>query len=72
MTGFDVLEAMKEIPGAPPTIVITGIEDPGVFKHALHLNAFECHNKPIREEVLVDAIERALRPASAKKGYGRT
>ena len=61
MTGFDVLEAMRKLPGAPPAIVITGIEDPGVFKHALHLNAFECHGKPIRDDVLVDAIERALR-----------
>jgi len=61
MTGFDVLEALGTDPAAPPAIVITGVEDPSVFRHAKQLKAFECHGKPIRGEVLVEAIERALR-----------
>jgi FixJ family two-component response regulator len=61
MTGFDVLEALGTDPAAPPAIVITGVEDPNVFKRARDLKAFECHGKPIRGEVLVQAIERALR-----------
>jgi CheY-like chemotaxis protein len=71
MTGFDVLAAMKTVPGAPPAIVITGIEDPEVFKHALQLNAFECHAKPIRDEVLVGAIERALNRYGEQLKTGR-
>jgi FixJ family two-component response regulator len=60
MSGFDVLEAMRDDPRSPPAIVITGIEDEDVFKRARELNAFECHAKPIRDEVLVAAIRRAL------------
>jgi CheY-like chemotaxis protein len=71
MTGFDVLEAMRAVPRAPPAIVITGVEDPEVFKHALELNAFECHAKPIRDEVLVGAIERALNRYGERLRTGR-
>jgi len=72
MTGFDVLEVLGADPGAPPAIVITGVEDPSVFKRAMELKAFECHGKPIRGEVLVEAIGRALRRNGAGLRAGRT
>ena len=61
MSGFDVLQEMQKDPASPPAIVITGIDDAEVFERARALRAFECHVKPIQDQVLVGAIERALK-----------
>lgn len=60
MSGFAVLEEMNKDPASPPTIVITGLDDSEVLQRARELKAFECHTKPIPDEILVGAIERAL------------
>lgn len=60
MSGFDVLEALRRNPRAPPVIVITAHDDPDSMRRAAALNAFECRAKPIAAAALVDLIERAL------------
>lgn len=60
-SGLDVLAALRADPSAPPMIVVSGLEDEDVFERARELNAFECHPKPVSDQVLVGAIERALR-----------
>ena len=60
MSGFDVLEEMRKDPASPPAIVITGLDDSEIFQRARELNAFDCLAKPIPDEVLVGAIQRAL------------
>ena len=59
MTGFDVLEAMRGMPAAPPVIVVTAHDDPDCMQRASALNAFEFHTKPAASPVLLGAIERA-------------
>ena len=61
MSGFDVLEAMRDDPAAPPAIVITGIDDGEVCQRARDLHAFDCLTKPVSDAILVGAIQRALR-----------
>ena len=60
MSGLDVLAELRWNPDAPPTIVITGHDDPDLVKRALALNAFDCQKKPISEANLLQAIDRAL------------
>jgi two-component system response regulator DctR len=64
LSGIDVLAELRWNPEAPPTIVITGHDDPDLVKRALALNAFECQKKPISEATLLQSIGRALRRAS--------
>jgi FixJ family two-component response regulator len=66
MSGFDLHDAIAGTPWALPTVFITGHGGEDVRGQALSLGAVEVLSKPIDEEALIVAIDRALR-----KGTGR-
>jgi FixJ family two-component response regulator len=62
MTGFDLKSAIAGTGRALPVVFITGHGDEDVRIQALEAGAVDVLFKPIDEESLVDAIERALAP----------
>jgi len=59
MDGMDVLRSLKEADPRCEVIVITGHGDVDLAIEALHLDATDFINKPVRREELVTALERA-------------
>jgi FixJ family two-component response regulator len=62
MTGFELHAAIAGTPRALPTVFITGHGDERIRGQALAAGAVDLLFKPIDEEELVSAIERALKP----------
>jgi len=60
MTGFELKEAIAGTPRALPVVFITGHGDERVRSQALEAGAVDVLFKPIDEEELVSAIEKAL------------
>jgi FixJ family two-component response regulator len=60
MTGFDLQSAIAGTSRALPVVFITGHGDEDVRAQALRAGAVDVLFKPIDEEALVTAIERAL------------
>ena len=60
MTGFDLQSAIAGTSRALPVVFITGHGDEDVRTQALEAGAVDVLFKPIDEEALVAAIERAL------------
>lgn len=64
MTGFDVLAALESMQWRVPTVVITAFDDETAEARALQAGALRFMRKPIAEDVLLDAVDAALRSSS--------
>ena len=64
MTGFDLQNAIAGTTRSLPVVFITGHGDEDVRTQALQAGAVDVLFKPIDEEALVAAIEKALGPAA--------
>ena len=60
MTGFELHNAIAGTPRALPVVFITGHGDEDARSQALEAGAVDVLFKPIDEEELVSAIEKAL------------
>ena len=58
--GLALLERMQSEGAQLPTIVITGRSDPVLKQRALENGAFAMFDKPVSEDALVSAIDRAI------------
>jgi FixJ family two-component response regulator len=62
MSGFDLMQQLRE-DGAPiPTILVTGRTDASIRVRAMELGAVALLEKPVEYSELLVAIERALDP----------
>jgi len=60
MGGLELLESLRELAAAIPVIIITGNIQESVRQRCLELGAAAVVNKPVRQEELLPAIEKAL------------
>ncbi len=60
MGGLELLESLREPGAAIPVIIITGNIQESVRQRCLELGAAAVVNKPVRQEELLPAIEKAL------------
>jgi RNA polymerase sigma factor (sigma-70 family) len=60
MSGLELLEHLREQQMMPPTIIITGHGDVPMAVRAMKAGALDFIEKPFNDEVLLDAIRRAL------------
>lgn len=60
MGGLDLLQQMRAEGSLLPTIVITGRSDPNLKQRVLQSGAIELFDKPVSEDALLNAIDRAM------------
>jgi FixJ family two-component response regulator len=63
MSGLDLQERIRGTPHAVPIVFITGHADQGARRRALEQGAVALLKKPLDEDVLLEAIERAFASA---------
>jgi DNA-binding NtrC family response regulator len=56
--GFDLLRAARELPGAPPVVVITGLDDARTAVEAMRLGAADLLVKPASREEICEIVSR--------------
>jgi FixJ family two-component response regulator len=72
MTGVEVQEHLARVADPPPVIIITAHDEPKTRERCLALGAARYLRKPIEGELLIDAIEKAVRARrSALTGKSR-
>jgi CheY-like chemotaxis protein len=59
-TGFEILEALKEIEGRPPTVVLSGHEHPAIARQATELGAASVLAKTTPREQMVECFSAAI------------
>lgn len=59
MDGFDLMETLKRSRPPIPIIVITALPEEDVHLRALRKGAMVCLHKPVREEALIEWLDRA-------------
>ena len=64
MSGVEVLSALKSAGARLPSIVITAHDEPGSREQCLREGAVAYLLKPVDDQVLLEAITRALGPVS--------
>lgn len=67
LSGLELQQLLLERGDAPPIVFFTGHADEAARSHALEKGAVAFLEKPVREENLIEALERAL----AKDGLDR-
>ncbi|HXZ26865.1 MAG TPA: response regulator [Terriglobales bacterium] len=60
MTGLEVLARLKDKPGKPKVIVMTGDNTPETLLNAVREQAYQYINKPFSAKGVVEMVERAL------------
>jgi CheY-like chemotaxis protein/anti-sigma regulatory factor (Ser/Thr protein kinase) len=65
MTGLEVLARLKDKPGKPKVIVMTGDNTPETLLNAVREQAYQYVNKPFSAKGVVEMVERALAVSSA-------
>ena len=65
MTGVELQEHLARLANPPPVIVITAHDEPKTRERCLALGAARYLRKPIEGELLIDAIEKAVRARRA-------
>ena len=60
MTGIELLEELRRLGCAYPTIMITGLSDPTITRRALSAGVMAILEKPLPDDVLIDAVRVAL------------
>jgi two-component system response regulator FixJ len=74
MSGLELQEALQERKASLPTIIITGHGDVSMAVRAMKAGASDFIEKPFNDQVLLDAVNRALeqsRGQGAASGAGR-
>ena len=66
LSGFDLQLQLRDSPQPPPVVIITGHDTPEAQKRALAAGAVAYLRKPVDDQVLLDAVARAI--ASDGKG----
>lgn len=69
MSGLELLEHLDEQQMLPPTIIITGHGDVPMAVRAMKSGAVDFIEKPFNDEVLLDAIRRALATEEYRRDY---
>ena len=69
-TGLAILRELQDRPGAPLTIMITGIQDARSTIEAIRLGAFDYIRKPLDLDVVLLAAEKASRQLRLDGGRG--
>src|SRR5262245_4628138 len=65
MTGVELQEHLARLANPPPVIIITAHDEPKTRERCLALGAARYLRKPIEGELLIDAIEKAVRSRRA-------
>lgn len=60
LSGFEVLESLRQVPGSPPVVVVTGHDSPEARARVLASGASAYLTKPVDEELLLSEIATAL------------
>jgi FixJ family two-component response regulator len=68
MSGLDLQQALASHPAKLPVIIITGHGDVAAARQAFKANAVDFIEKPFDNDVLVQAIERALAGLELERG----
>lgn len=68
MSGLDLQQALSGHPAKLPVIIITGHGDVAAARQAFKANAVDFLEKPFDNDVLVQAIERALAGLALERG----
>lgn len=65
ISGFDFLYDIRKIPSymAVPIIIVSGNTGQDFFHEAKNSSAFDVLTKPVKKEILIDSIEKALAAA---------
>lgn len=58
--GIELLQRLRQLPGAIPAIVITGHGDVPLAVEAMKAGAFDFIEKPFKDDVLISAVDRAI------------
>jgi CheY-like chemotaxis protein len=61
MGGMQVIRLMREMPGAPPAILLTSQLTNHLLQEALGMHVFTVLSKPVDFNLLLDALARVLR-----------
>ena len=67
MSGLELLEKLTKEQMVPPTIIITGHGDVPMAVRAMKQGAIDFIEKPFNDEVLLDAIRRAVNSAEQQR-----
>jgi len=67
MTGVELQEHLARLADPPPVIIITAHDEPKTRERCLALGAARYLRKPIEGELLIDAIEKAVRARRATR-----
>ena len=65
VSGFDVQRALKQANAQVPVVIVTGDDAPESRADALALGAKAYLRKPVDDEMLIDAIQAAIRSSPA-------
>lgn len=68
MSGLDLQQRLSDEPVFPPIIVITGHGDVPMAVRAVKTGAVDFIEKPFNDQVLLDAVHRALEQDAARRG----
>ncbi|MDB5395447.1 MAG: fixJ [Rhodospirillales bacterium] len=60
MTGIEILEELQRLGLSYPSILITGLSDPMITRRALSAGVMAILEKPLPDDVLIDAVRIAL------------
>jgi two-component system, LuxR family, response regulator FixJ len=60
LTGFDVLQTLRDMPNGSAVLLLTADHDPRTRQRALALGATACLLKPFDDALLLDTIAAAL------------
>jgi FixJ family two-component response regulator len=60
MSGVELQRKLRELPGTPPVIVVSGHLTERLEKQMLSAGAVACLRKPFTEETLLQAVRQAL------------
>lgn len=71
MTGLELLSILRQRQIDVPTIVVTGQRDMQIAAQAVLLGAMDVIEKPVRSEVVVRAVRRALDSAAQRRAMSR-
>jgi FixJ family two-component response regulator len=71
MTGIELLEELRRSGFTYPTIMITGLSDPKITRRALSAGVIAILEKPLPDDVLIDAVRVALLAARKQAGPGQ-
>lgn len=72
LSGLELQQMLLERGDAPPIVFFTGHADEAARSHAMEKGAVEFLEKPVREERLIEALERALAIDADGREPGRT